>query len=202
MAKILSTNLEICYHPEDSYTKSIQFVVLFRTSNTNFNTTPPICKPPSQQHRTPSGPSPETNQVGGFNSSQKYLSNWIISPIRDENKKYLKPPASIFLAKMESYFTNLDFPGNSRGPTISLPKRYQENLPGPGEDPSLCNCRLWKAWICNSVSSAVHAWRSPTHQVGGRNPEVGWISVGNKHHWLFFFGGGEGKGEIILVGYQ
>ena len=29
---------------------------------------------------------------GGFNPFEKYWSNWIISPGRDENKKYLKPP--------------------------------------------------------------------------------------------------------------
>ena len=30
--------------------------------------------------------------VGGFNPFEKYYSNWIIFPGRDENKKYLKPP--------------------------------------------------------------------------------------------------------------
>ena len=35
-----------------------------------------------------------SNLVGGFNPSEKYLSNWIISPGRGENKKYLKPPPS------------------------------------------------------------------------------------------------------------
>ena len=30
--------------------------------------------------------------VGGFNPFEKYSSNWIISPNRGENKKYLKPP--------------------------------------------------------------------------------------------------------------
>ena len=35
-----------------------------------------------------------THLVGGFNPSEKYWSNWIISPNRDENKKYLKPPSS------------------------------------------------------------------------------------------------------------
>ena len=30
--------------------------------------------------------------VGGFNPSEKYLSNWIIAPNRDEHQKYLKPP--------------------------------------------------------------------------------------------------------------
>ena len=30
--------------------------------------------------------------VGGFNPSEKYLSNWESSPNRGENKKYLKPP--------------------------------------------------------------------------------------------------------------
>ena len=32
---------------------------------------------------------------GGFNPFEKYESNWIICPNRDENKKYLKPPPSI-----------------------------------------------------------------------------------------------------------
>ena len=30
--------------------------------------------------------------VGGFNPFAKYESKWIISPCRDENKQYLKPP--------------------------------------------------------------------------------------------------------------
>ena len=37
---------------------------------------------------------PHVYLVGGFNPSEKYQSNWIISPSRGENKKYLKPPAS------------------------------------------------------------------------------------------------------------
>ena len=32
--------------------------------------------------------------VGGFNPFEKCWSKWIISPGRDENKKYLKPPSS------------------------------------------------------------------------------------------------------------
>ena len=35
---------------------------------------------------------PLYNLVGGFNPSEKYKWNWIISPSRDENRKYLKPP--------------------------------------------------------------------------------------------------------------
>ena len=34
---------------------------------------------------------------GGFNPSEKYLSNWTSSPNRGENKKYLKPPPSYFI---------------------------------------------------------------------------------------------------------
>ena len=32
--------------------------------------------------------------VGGFKPSEKYEANWIISPGKDENKTYLKPPPS------------------------------------------------------------------------------------------------------------
>ena len=32
--------------------------------------------------------------VGGFNLIEKYQSDWIISPRRGENQKYLKPPPS------------------------------------------------------------------------------------------------------------
>ena len=35
--------------------------------------------------------------VGGFNPSEKYESNWIISPGRGEHKKCLNPPPSILL---------------------------------------------------------------------------------------------------------
>ena len=36
--------------------------------------------------------------VGGFNPFEKYVSNWMISPGRGENKKYLKPPPSFLLS--------------------------------------------------------------------------------------------------------
>ena len=40
--------------------------------------------------------------VGGFNLFEKYQSNWIISPNRGENKKYLKPPpSSVFCSPNE-----------------------------------------------------------------------------------------------------
>jgi len=32
--------------------------------------------------------------LGGFNPFEKYKSNWLISPGRGENNKYLKPPSS------------------------------------------------------------------------------------------------------------
>ena len=35
---------------------------------------------------------PNKSSVGGFNPSEKYWSNWIISSGRGEHKKYLKPP--------------------------------------------------------------------------------------------------------------
>ena len=35
--------------------------------------------------------------VGGFSPVEKYESNWESSPNRDENEKYLKPPASILI---------------------------------------------------------------------------------------------------------
>ena len=34
--------------------------------------------------------------VGGFRPFEKYLSNWIISPGRGENKQYLKPPPRLY----------------------------------------------------------------------------------------------------------
>ena len=37
--------------------------------------------------------------VGGFNSFEKYSSNWIISPNRGENKKHLKPPTLVLYLK-------------------------------------------------------------------------------------------------------
>ena len=46
---------------------------------------------------------PNYHLVGGFKPVEKYWSNWIISPSRVLNKKYLKTPP-------RKYFTNLDFP--------------------------------------------------------------------------------------------
>ena len=40
--------------------------------------------------------------VSGFNPFEKYLSFWIISPARSENKKYFKQPPS-FLLKIENF---------------------------------------------------------------------------------------------------
>ena len=40
--------------------------------------------------------------VGGFNPFEKYWSNWKSSPNRDENKKYLKPPPSIWSFLLQS----------------------------------------------------------------------------------------------------
>ena len=37
--------------------------------------------------------------VGGFNPSEKYQSNWIISPNRDELKKCWRPPPSLSRSK-------------------------------------------------------------------------------------------------------
>ena len=38
--------------------------------------------------------------VGSFNPSEKYSSNWMISPGRGKNKKCLKPPPSIYKQPM------------------------------------------------------------------------------------------------------
>jgi len=35
--------------------------------------------------------------AGGFNPSEKYWPNWKSSPSRGENKKYQKPPPSLFI---------------------------------------------------------------------------------------------------------
>ena len=42
--------------------------------------------------------------VGGFNPSEKYQSNWIMTPKREENKKYLKPPSRyvFFVPRVDS----------------------------------------------------------------------------------------------------
>jgi len=39
--------------------------------------------------------------VGGFNPFEKYWSNWIISPSRDEIEKYWKPPPSLVPASSQ-----------------------------------------------------------------------------------------------------
>ena len=44
----------------------------------------------------------KTSLVGGFNPSEKYQSNWIISLSRGENKEYLKSPVSIFYPPKKS----------------------------------------------------------------------------------------------------
>ena len=51
--------------------------------------------------------------VGGFNPSEKYEWNWILSPTRGENRKYLKPPPSHAVTAQNFYkqaYTNLGNP--------------------------------------------------------------------------------------------
>ena len=55
-------------------------------------------------------------QVGGFNPFEKYLSNWIISPGRDENKKYLEtPPRCSTLGKISKKILSLNVSGTFLG---------------------------------------------------------------------------------------
>ena len=51
--------------------------------------------------------------VGGFNPSEKICSsNWIISPGRDEDKKYLKPPPRLgWIPSVKLTFQNLKMDG-------------------------------------------------------------------------------------------
>ena len=46
--------------------------------------------------------------VGGFNPSEKYSSNWIISPNRGENNEYLKPPPSCFFKGNQKWRDTVD----------------------------------------------------------------------------------------------
>ena len=61
----------------------------------------------SMQTKTPTtiGTS-KAHLVGGFNPSEKYSSNWMVSPGRGEHKKYLEPPPSsaFFIFGIGEYF--------------------------------------------------------------------------------------------------
>jgi len=59
--------------------------------------------------------------VGGFNPLEKYQSNWIISPKREEHKKSLKPPPSII---------------TNKNPTRQNQKNPQPVLPPASKGPS------------------------------------------------------------------
>ena len=57
---------------------------------------------PNRQMRSRSFPGIHNDRlVGGFNPIEKYESNWKSSPSRGENRKYLKPPPSRFLAYLK-----------------------------------------------------------------------------------------------------
>ena len=61
--------------------------------------------------------------VGGFNPFEKYQSNWIISPGRGENQKYLKPPPRIVHGhqpqkRMLSFLKSMFFLASSYTPEI------------------------------------------------------------------------------------
>ena len=65
--------------------------------------------------------------LGGFNPSEKYQSNWIISPGRDENKTYLKPHVqSSYLLTMDA---NLQLPTQHRHLTAALPHGRSPSFP-------------------------------------------------------------------------
>ena len=57
---------------------------------------------------------PEVLLVGGFNPFEKYQSNWIISPGKVENKKYLKPPN-------QTRFLSISSSGGSTLNVLKLP---------------------------------------------------------------------------------
>ena len=46
----------------------------------------------------------ECNLFGGFTPSEKYQSNWIISPSKVENKQYLKPPPILLYPQTSRIF--------------------------------------------------------------------------------------------------
>ena len=86
--------------------------------------------------------------VGGFNPFEKYQSNWIISPSRGENIKYLKPPprkrlelqfaSAFFFPSLEMAlslkYKKKDRPGNF----VSRPPFHQ--IGDPEMDPSSRTC--------------------------------------------------------------
>ena len=65
--------------------------------------------------------------VGGFNPVEKQKSNWIISPGKGENKKYLKPPPRTSLH--DFFGKNFHHPEtmDSKLPRTPHPPRYCEN---------------------------------------------------------------------------
>ena len=94
--------------------------------------------------------------VGGFNPFEKYESNWIISPGRDE-KKYLKPPPS------EWFTATWDFHENhpkkqvvGPSPAVSLKKlfggRPWNGLGGPVNSSSVSKCPMCPIFFRNPGS--------------------------------------------------
>ena len=85
--------------------------------------------------------------VGDFNPLEKYLSKWIISPSRGENRKYLKPPP-------RQHWDHLFWPLLNRLCSVDglfLARKYNERLPQtkrkPDSLPILHRSTIGEWWL-------------------------------------------------------
>ena len=114
--------------------------------------------------------------VGGFNLFEKYQSNWIISPNRGENKKYLKPPPS-------SVFCS---------PNEHLPLVSNRSMFGAGEASKAAMIKIevrCQAWSTNRLEHFLGVFENPVI-CGTGVSEVYLIFVfffyGVPLFWIFF----------------
>ena len=83
--------------------------------------------------------------VGGFNPFEKYQPTWESFPSRDENKKYLKPPPSLYISLIYSNPLELLQPLPSYWDAGTIVHCFQFQIEAPTfATLSWTNCRLYK----------------------------------------------------------
>ena len=134
-------------------------------------------------------------------------SNWIISPSRGENKKYLKPPLSFNLNMFQRLFFVCAVEFLSRKQTPTLPENNSSPLKMDGWKAILSFWgpayfqRLWLlvSGRLHSFGSSHHSWRQQFHPSFQTNAEIPRVATPFWYRKLdhrpldfFFLGGGGG----------
>ena len=100
--------------------------------------------------------------AGSFNPFEKYESNWIISPGRDEHKKYLKPPPRLVFLNLSSTLFHLS-PRN-----VGIQQKAKQKKSGRFLNQQKIHRIVWQVWLklisrqlrVESFCKNIYPWKS------------------------------------------